>query len=324
MTRPQINQRETPILTILALSFLCVIALGKISVAFGQQSTDSPFANLDDQIKSQGGWGLENQRLSNLFNLARKQLGNRFEPALMEYLGKDVDKHYWISAFLEAPTYLQGATPLPQLSLLIKQQALALLGEQTDQQSLSDRVRFGVTAAVLSKQLGLHELAVTHKTTVERLIQHSPALSASVPGMVDEKRKLYESLPPHKPISTGKKDLLTWKAEAVETMPNGNQPGNSIPKRINVSGGVLQQQAIKKVQPPYPVEARVALVEGPVKVQILISEEGQVIEATVLEGAEQLAPAAMAAARQWTFKPVTLSGQAVRMSGILTFNFTLK
>ncbi len=48
------------------------------------------------------------------------------------------------------------------------------------------------------------------------------------------------------------------------------------------------------------------------------------IEATAIEGPEQLREAALEAARQWTFKPTFLSGQAVRVAGVLSFNFKAK
>src|SRR5262245_33294388 len=161
-----------------ALSLTCLILFAACAGAgaFGLQSASSPFAELDNQLKSQGGWGLDNQRLAELFNIGRKRLGDRFEPELMKYLGQDVEKHYWISSFLESRDYLQGASPLPHLSLLIKQQALALLEGKDDQESLSKIVSFSVTAAVLSEQLGLRELAMSHKVKAERLIQRNPIL----------------------------------------------------------------------------------------------------------------------------------------------------
>ena len=304
----------------LAFIYLLIITACGANTTFGQQSASSPFAELDNQLKSQGRWGLDNQRLAELFNIGRKRLGDRFEPELMKYLGKDLEKHYWISAFIEAPTYLQGEPPLPHLSLLIKQQALSLLEGKEDQESLSNTVRLSVTAAVLSEQLGLRELAVSHKVKAERLILRKPDLGASFPAMDEKGRKLYESLLPQILVG-GKKYQPTWRATEAAL---DSSPDTPRPKTINVSNVVLQEQAIKKVQPAFPIEARAARVSGSVKVQVLISEEGRVIEATALEGPEQLLEAAIEAARQWTFKPVTLSGLAVRMAGVLSFNFKLK
>jgi TonB family protein len=305
---------------LLTLTYLIVFTACSAICVFGQQPASAPFAELDNQIEKQHGWGLDKRRLAALFNIGRKRLGDRFEPELMKYLGQDQEKHYWISLFIEDRTYLQGATPLPHLALLIRQQALALLDGKEDRESLSNIVSLSVTAAVLSEQLGLHELATSHKVKAERLIQRNPVLAASFPAMYEEERKLYESLPPQN-VSGAVEAQTTWKA-------NGTAPDSSFaaprPKKINVSSGVLHGMAIKNVQPAYPSEARAAGVSGVVKVQVLISEEGLVIEATAVEGPEQLREAAIEAARRWTFRPVELAGQAVKVSGVLSFNFALK
>jgi TonB family protein len=101
------------------------------------------------------------------------------------------------------------------------------------------------------------------------------------------------------------------------------ETGEETPKRLNVSGGVLQGNAIKKVQPPYPPIAKAARASGPVQVQITISETGEVIEASVINGHPLLRDAALQAARQWLFAPTELSGVPVKVQGILNFNFTL-
>jgi TonB family protein len=85
----------------------------------------------------------------------------------------------------------------------------------------------------------------------------------------------------------------------------------------------LQGSAIKRVQPPYPPIAKAARASGAVQVQILISETGEVIDAIVIAGHPLLRDAALQAARQWVFKPTELSGVAVKVQGILTFNFSL-
>ncbi len=95
------------------------------------------------------------------------------------------------------------------------------------------------------------------------------------------------------------------------------------PEKLNVSTGVLQGNAIKRIQPPYPPIAKAARASGPVQVQIIISETGEVIEASVISGHPLLRDAALQAARQWLFKPTELSGVPVKVQGILTFNFTL-
>jgi periplasmic protein TonB len=91
-----------------------------------------------------------------------------------------------------------------------------------------------------------------------------------------------------------------------------------------VSEGVLQGSAIKKVRPGYPEIARKGRIGGPVQVQVMISEDGRVMDAFILNGHPLLRNAALDAARQWIFAPTTLSKVPVKVQGVLTFNFTFE
>src|SRR5262245_4926693 len=90
-----------------------------------------------------------------------------------------------------------------------------------------------------------------------------------------------------------------------------------------VSGGVLPGMALKKVTPVYPAIARTTRVSGTVRIQVLISEAGNVISAEVLDGHPLLQDAALKAAKQWIFKPTELTGVPVKVQGVLSFNFVL-
>ena len=86
---------------------------------------------------------------------------------------------------------------------------------------------------------------------------------------------------------------------------------------------MIASKAIKKVQPPYPSMAKSVRAQGAVNVQVLISEEGRVISASVINGHPLLLDASVQAAQQWVFSPTQLNGTPVKVSGVLTFNFTL-
>jgi TonB family protein len=95
----------------------------------------------------------------------------------------------------------------------------------------------------------------------------------------------------------------------------------SLEPGIRVSGGVLQGSATKKVQPAYPAIAKSARAQGSVQVQITVNENGEVIDARVINGQPMLREAALQAAKQWRFKPAELSGVPVKATGILSFDF---
>src|SRR2546430_15864141 len=62
------------------------------------------------------------------------------------------------------------------------------------------------------------------------------------------------------------------KVEVAEAPPP--PPPKPTPPRAPISGGVLNGKAVRLVQPPYPAIARSAHASGPVKVQIVIDENG--------------------------------------------------
>ncbi len=88
-----------------------------------------------------------------------------------------------------------------------------------------------------------------------------------------------------------------------------------------ISGGVLNGKATSLPKPPYPPAARAVRASGAVSVQVLISETGSVISASAVSGHPLLRPAAVSAARGARFSPTLLSGQAVKVSGVITYNF---
>jgi len=92
-----------------------------------------------------------------------------------------------------------------------------------------------------------------------------------------------------------------------------------VPKQI--SGGVLNGKATSLPKPPYPPAARAVRAAGAVSVQVLIDESGSVVSASAVSGHPLLRAAAVSAARGARFSPTMLSGQAVKVSGVITYNF---
>jgi protein TonB len=88
-----------------------------------------------------------------------------------------------------------------------------------------------------------------------------------------------------------------------------------------ISGGVLNGKAVHLVTPSYPAIARSAHAAGSVTVQVLIDENGHVISAKAVSGHPLLQAAAVGAARESTFTPTKLSGQPVKVNGVIIYNF---
>ncbi len=92
-----------------------------------------------------------------------------------------------------------------------------------------------------------------------------------------------------------------------------------VPKQI--SGGVLNGKARSLPVPAYPSAARSMRIAGTVVVQVLIDENGNVVSASAASGHPLLKAAAVDAARRAKFSPTLLSGQPVKVSGVIRYNF---
>lgn len=88
-----------------------------------------------------------------------------------------------------------------------------------------------------------------------------------------------------------------------------------------VSGGVLNGKSLALPRPPYPPAARAVKAGGPVNVQVLIDESGNVYSAQAVAGHPLLRNVAEKAACGSRFTPTLLESEPVKVSGIITYNF---
>ncbi|GAC1398776.1 MAG: hypothetical protein NVSMB56_13720 [Pyrinomonadaceae bacterium] len=99
---------------------------------------------------------------------------------------------------------------------------------------------------------------------------------------------------------------------------------NAVPKPLlrPISGGVLNGKAKSLPSPLYPEMARRARVSGSVTVEVVIDVSGKITSAQAVSGPVMLRQAAEQAARQAHFEPKMLSGQPVKVSGSINYNFS--
>ena len=116
--------------------------------------------------------------------------------------------------------------------------------------------------------------------------------------------------------------VISSNNQASASGENGSQTSqqdNNTPKTI--SGGVINGKAINLVKPAYPAAARAVRASGAVNVQVTIDEQGNVISAAAVSGHPLLRAAAVKAARESKFPPTLLSGQPVKVTGVIVYNF---
>ena len=90
-----------------------------------------------------------------------------------------------------------------------------------------------------------------------------------------------------------------------------------------VSGGVLNGKALSLPPPTYPELALRMRTVGQVEVEVVVDENGKVVSARALSGPPALRDVAVSAALRARFSPTKLSGQPVKISGLINYNFTI-
>ncbi|MFZ1700841.1 MAG: TonB family protein [Pyrinomonadaceae bacterium] len=94
------------------------------------------------------------------------------------------------------------------------------------------------------------------------------------------------------------------------------------PPNKPVSKGVLNGTATSLPKPAYSAAAKAVSAQGRVNVQVMIDESGKVISANAVSGHVLLRSAAEDAARRARFTPTLLSDIPVKVTGVITYNFT--
>jgi Ca-activated chloride channel family protein len=99
--------------------------------------------------------------------------------------------------------------------------------------------------------------------------------------------------------------------------------GGEAETKAPLSAGVLNGKALRLPVPTYPSAARNSGAQGRVVVEVIIDEQGKVIEARAVSGHAFLLQPAVQAARQARFTPALLSGQPIKVKGTINYVFTL-
>ena len=82
-------------------------------------------------------------------------------------------------------------------------------------------------------------------------------------------------------------------------------------------------ELISRVEPEYPVHALAQHIQGAVSLHVQVGADGRVQDVKVASGDPLLAGAAVAAVRQWRFRPYTSNGQPTETQAEITLRFIL-
>jgi hypothetical protein len=172
--------------------FLMCVLIAAAAICASAQN--KPFSSIDDFLEKNGGDFNNREEIVKLFNQERTRLGRNFEKELWKYLGKDVDKHYWISSFVEWEGYLQGNPPLPELSFKIKKRGVKLIGETDDKSKLGAKITFLRDLAVASYRAGKQKQALKYKSQAASLYEKFDDIGAYIGATTEFEKCIYDNL----------------------------------------------------------------------------------------------------------------------------------
>ena len=112
-------------------------------------------------------------------------------------------------------------------------------------------------------------------------------------------------------------------SSSVSAVPSPSRPMPTA-QRVRVSQGVIAGLLINRIEPTYPALAQQARIQGAVVLTAVIAKDGSVAHLQVLSGNPLLAPAAIAAVKQWRYKPFVLNGQPVEVETTITVTFHVR
>lgn len=113
---------------------------------------------------------------------------------------------------------------------------------------------------------------------------------------------------------------------AVATpLPTPQEKTEKAEKQIKPGRKIIKPKLVKKVDPVFPDEAKKAGLEGAVVLEATTDEKGKVVEAKILRGEHDiLNDAAIAAVKQWEYKPFIINGKPIPIEFRVTMRFSLK
>jgi protein TonB len=226
-----------------------------------------------------------------------------------------------IAAIKGADVYMdtQNLADLKLITPVVVEEQAPVQQQQKQEQPKAAKVDVQQQVATVKDIVTDRPEVVAKGVSVERGNQSPP-----VPGAVKGTR---DYIPPGggspfgDPNATGTVAAKPPPPPTDEPPPPPPQPTPKPVPKAPISGGVLNGKAISLPKPPYPPIARAAHASGTVTVQVTIDESGKVISAHAVGGHPLLQQAAVQAAYGARFTPTQLSGQPVKVTGVITYNF---
>jgi TonB family protein len=214
-----------------------------------------------------------------------------------------------------------------------------------DYDSLGNWTKMTTSVAVVENgSISFEPTEVTYRTisyyldaTMSKMLQPPSTTSPTSPKADNSSapKSTQQTVAP--PVQVTRRTPITVSGQAVQpvaemrnvsfvsnpkvTVDNAPSPPPQ-PSRM-VTGGVLNGSALTLPSPLYPETARRMRTSGVVEVEVVIDENGKVISAKAISGPAIFRDNAVQAALRAKFTPSKLSGQPVKVTGKIIYNFRM-
>lgn len=147
-----------------------------------------------------------------------------------------------------------------------------------------------------------------------------------IPDHIDETPDPTPPGVPGIPIVTGPTTPCSGCIPITDTRPQPPSPSETKPKtplRI-FTGHIEPAMLIYRVEPAYPALARQMRLEGRVELRAVIAADGTIQSLQAVSGHPLFLQSAIAAVRQWRYRPTILNGAPVEIDTYITVVYTLQ
>jgi TonB family protein len=110
----------------------------------------------------------------------------------------------------------------------------------------------------------------------------------------------------------------------VTPLPAPQENTEKADKQKKPERKIIEPKLVKKVEPVYPDEAKEAGLEGAVVLEGTTDKKGKVVKVKIIRGEHEiLNNAAIAALKQWEYRPFIISGKPIPVEFTVTMKFNL-
>lgn len=168
-------------------------------------------------------------------------------------------------------------------------------------------------------------LSVNHPEIVPDNVSAAPNTNLPLPesGPVRIGTQDRDFGPAGGPTTSGPGGRVVVPPPQIITLPDQPPPPDPPKPPKVISKGPITGLAISLPKPLYPAMAKQIRLQGQVNVQVLVDETGRVVSAKAVSGHPLLIVEAQKAALQARFSPTKIGDLAVKVSGVITYNFVL-